>query len=276
MSSPNRNIVLYDIATRPPLADTCCSPNPWKTRMALNVKDVPYSTSWVPLPDVEKIRRGLGLSACRTFADGTDFYTLPVLEDKAAGTLIGDSFDIAVHLNKTYPQSGAVDDLFPAQTLDFEFTHPWILVPLSEWRDKVFPDYARFNLNVDAVFTAHVQLTTMGFPFNPDTEAADRAQFIQRAGKESFDDFFLDDAARGKLKDEFRDALADLARLYRRDSSGPFLLGGRLSYADLAVGAWLRMFHVTLPESEWQELSSWHDAIFGKLHDALEVYREVK
>ncbi|KAE8138901.1 hypothetical protein BDV38DRAFT_243202 [Aspergillus pseudotamarii] len=275
MSNASTPIVFYDIAMRPPREKTCCSPNPWKSRLALNFKGLPYSTSWVPLPEIENVRRKLNVPACRKFADGTDFFTLPIIEDPATDASVGDSFDIAVYLQNTYPNSGA-GDLFPPQTLDYDFTHPMILIPLSECRDSPFPDYAKFNMNVDAAFTAHVQLALQGFPFDPATAEATKAEFVRRAGVTCWEDFALVGEAREKVMESFREMLGGLAKLFVRDPSGPFLLGTRASYADVIVGAWLRMMHTTLPESEWKEVSSWHDGLFGRLHDALEVYAEVK
>ncbi|KAH9898515.1 hypothetical protein C8Q73DRAFT_404742 [Cubamyces lactineus] len=268
-------IVFYDIAMRPPREQTCCSPNPWKTRFALNFKRVPYSTTWVSLPDIPKVRGSLGVPACRKFADGTDFCTLPIIEDRTTGAVVGDSFDIAVYLQKTFPDSGA-GDLFPPQTLDYEFKGGWILVPLSDYRDKEYPEYAKFNAMVDAVFTTHVQLAAPHLPFDPETEEASRAIFIQRASVQRWEDLILVGEAREKMKESFREALGGLAKLFLRDTSGPFLLGTKASYADLIVGAWLRMMQVTLPKSEWEELRGWEGGIFGRLHDALDVFAEVK
>jgi len=269
-------IVFYDISMRPPMEKNCCSPNPWKTRLALNFKGLPYSTSWVALPDIGKVRSSLKLPPCRKFADGTDFYTLPIIEDPATGSFVGDSFDIAAYLQNTYPNSGA-GDLFPPQTIDYVFTHELApLVPLSDCRESGYPEYAKFNVNVDAAFTAHVQLAVQGFPFDPATAEASKAEFIRRAGVTRWEDFALVGEEREKLKDSFRNTLGGLAKLFLRDTSGPFLLGPRASYADFIIGAWLRMFRVTLPESEWQEVRSWHGGLFGQLHDSLEVYAEVK
>ncbi|KAK4240103.1 hypothetical protein C8A03DRAFT_42308 [Achaetomium macrosporum] len=269
------SIIFYDIKMRPPVERHCCSPNPWKTRLALNFKGVPYSTRWVALPDIAPVRSSLGVPPCRKFADGSDFFTLPIIEDPATGSRVGDSFDIAVYLQKTYPNSGD-GDLFPPQTLDYVFAHDGLLVPLSDCRQSEFPEYARFNQNVDAAFTSHVQLGVLGFPFDPATAEATKAEFVRRAGVRRWEDFVLVGEAREKVKDSFRKTLGGLARLFRRDTSGPFLLGTRPSYADFIVGAWLRMMRVTLPESEWEELRSWHEGVFGKLHDALEAYAEVK
>jgi glutathione S-transferase len=275
-SIPSNPIVFYDIATRPPLEKNCCSPNPWKTRLALNFKGLPYSTSWVALPDIAKVRSSLKVPPCRKFADGTDFFTLPIIEDPATDSLVGDSFDIAVYLQNTYPNSGA-GDLFPPQTIDYIFTHDnALLVPLSDCRENEFPEYAKFNVNVDAVFSAHVQLTVQGFPFDPATAEISKAEFVRRAGVTCWEDFALVGEEREKMKDSFRNMLGGLAKPFLRDTSGPFLLGTKASYADLIVGAWLRMMRVTLPESEWEEMRSWYEGLFGRLHDALEVYAEVK
>ncbi|KAK3329262.1 hypothetical protein B0H66DRAFT_17600 [Apodospora peruviana] len=275
MSSPS--ITFYDIAQRPPVEKTCCSPNPWKTRLALNFKGLPYSTTWVPLPDIQKVRTSLQVRPCRKFADGTEFFTLPIIHDPATDSLIGDSFDIAVHLQKTYPNSGA-GDLFPPQTLDYVFKNDYLLVPLSECRDSEYPEYAKFNLNVDAAFSAHVQLTVQGFPFDPATAETSKAEFVRRAGGmvARWEDFGLAGEARAKMMDSFRDMLGDLGKLFERDTSGPFLLGTRASYADMIVGAWLRNMCVTLPENEWEQVRNWHGGLFGRLYDALEVYAEVK
>lgn len=267
-------LVFYDIAMRPPTEKTCCSPNPWKARLALNFKGLPYSTSWVALPDVPKVRKELKVPACRKFADGSDFYTLPILEDPATGSFVGDSFDIAAYLQKTYPESGA-GDLFPRQPLEFSFMHD-SLVPLSKCDEASFPEYARFNTNVDAAFTAHVQLTLQGFPFDPATVELTKAEFVRRAGVTSWDDFALVGEAREKVKDSFRNMLGGLASLFQKDTSGPFLLGARASYADFIVGGWLRMMRATLPESEWEEVKRWHGGFVGQLDVALDLYSEVK
>lgn len=275
-STPPKPIVFYDIGMRPPIEKNCCSPNPWKTRLALNFKNLPYTTTWVPLPDVSKVRKGLKVPACRKFADGTDFFTLPIIEDPNTESLVGDSFDIAVHLQNKYPTSGA-GDLFPAQKIDYVFQPDVaIQVPLSDCDGSQYPEYAKFNVNVDAAFSAHVQLSIQEFPLDPATAEITKVEFARRAGVSSWDDFALVGEAREKTKESFRNALGDLGKLFLKDPSGPFILGSRVSYADLIVGAWLRMMRATLSASEWEEVRGWHEGLFGRLHDALEVYAEVK
>ncbi|KAJ5183377.1 hypothetical protein N7492_000993 [Penicillium capsulatum] len=277
-STASRPIDFYDIAMRPPAEENCCSPNPWKARMALNFKGVPYSTKWVPLPDVAKVRSSLKVPSVRKFADGSDFYTLPIMEDPATNSLVGDSFDIAVYLQKHYPDAGA-GDLFPPQKIDYVFAPDGpIAVPLSDTREGD-QEYARFNVNVDAAFSSHVQLTVQTFPFDPATAEISKAEMVRRAGIPGvtrWEDLAVSGEAREKTKISFRNTLGDLAKLFLKDPSGPFILGTRATYADLIVGGWLRMMRAALPASEFEEIKSWHNGTFGKLHDALEVYAQVK
>lgn len=228
------------------------------------------------MPDISKVRQGLGQPASRKFADGTDFYTLPVIQDAATNATVGDSFDIAVYLERTYPDSGD-GDLFPAQTLDYTFVSSYqIPIPLSKREDGGFPEYARFNTNVDAAFTTHVQLMVEGIPLDPATIDQTKAEFVRRAGVSCWDDFILTIEAREKLMESFQNTLGNLAKLFLRNSDGPFILGQQISYADIIVGAWLRMAQVTLPKQEWQEVRRWHGGVFGQLHDSLDLYAEIK
>ncbi|CAD0042810.1 unnamed protein product [Aureobasidium pullulans] len=164
-STSAKPILFYDIAFKAPRESTNCAPNPWKSRLALNFKGVPYSTIWVPLPDVEKVRRSVKVPACRKFGDGSDYLYLSS-QIPTPMRAVGDSFDIAVYLQKTYPDSGS-GELFPEQKLDYEFTEQASGVPLSEMRRGDYEEYARFNKNVDAVFSAHVILMLQGMLLEP-------------------------------------------------------------------------------------------------------------
>ncbi|KAI0835300.1 hypothetical protein F5Y06DRAFT_289203 [Hypoxylon sp. FL0890] len=266
---PSEVMDFYDIAMRRP-----ASVNPWKARLALNFKGIAHKTIWVPLPDIGKVRQGLGVPACRTLPDGSDYYTLPILVDPNTGSKIGDSFDISVYLQKTYPESGD-GDLFPAQVLDYTFDQdlpPWA-PPLSKPREDEYAEYAKFNMHIDRAFSAHVSLMGFYIPFDSQ-ESKD--ELIRRAGVKSWDDFEIKGEAREKMIESFRLMLGDLAKLFSKDTSGPFILGKQASYADLIVGGWLYMSHATLPDNEWQEVRSWHGGIFGRLFDGLQRYAEVK
>lgn len=258
------------------MEESCCAPNPWKARFALNFKQLPYSTTWVGMLDIAKVRRALGAPACRKFADGDDFYTLPVVQDHATGSLVGDSFDIALYLEQTYPGSGGGGSLFPEQALDFTFEptaeFPTLLTLPSDGRH---PQYGRFNLSADTLFTTFASLVAGGVPLDPATADEVGAEFARRAGVAPGQAFVLDGPARQAVLDGFEAALGGLAELYAGNAGGPFIMGGQVSYADFIVGAWLRMYCVALPRGEWEQLRAWHGGAFGRLHDALDAYAQI-
>ena len=284
---------LYDIAFAQPRPQTSCAPNPWKARYALNFKQIPHTTQWVQLPDIVNLRRSLGVPACRKFADGSDFYTLPLLQNTQTGEVVaGDSFDIACYLETRFPSAGA-GDLFPSDVaaegeegegkvrLDsYVLPSKWeSLVPLSEIDGRVIAhkEYARFQANVDMAFSVHSQLMAHGMRVDPEVEDEVRREFVRRVGVSCWEDLGVYGEARGKLMASLREVLEGLADMFRRDATGPFLLGARPCYADIIVGGWLRMMSKALPESEWEEARGWYDGVFGKLHDALqERFGDVK
>ncbi|KAI1808623.1 hypothetical protein F4811DRAFT_500066 [Daldinia bambusicola] len=274
LPNPLKTMDFYDIAMDPPAAV-----NPWKSRLALNFKKVPYKTTWVPVPEISKVRRALGIPVCRKLPDGSDYCTLPILVDPNTGARVGDSFHIAAYLQETYPDSGA-GDLFPPiqqqQQLDFTYDQElpaWAppLTQLSE--DGERGAYARLNVHVDRAFSAHVGL--MGSFMALDSQAS-RDELVRRAGVKSWDDFEVKGEARERMLESLRVMLGDLAELFQRDTTGPFISGKQASYADLIVGGWVCMMHATLPEKEWREVVSWHGATFGRLFDGLQQFAEVK
>ncbi|KAI1486255.1 hypothetical protein F5X96DRAFT_257642 [Biscogniauxia mediterranea] len=250
--SPQQPLVFYDIASGPPV--TGFAPNPWKARYALNFKGAPYRTEWVDLPDVAAVRKSLGLGAVRAHPDGSPHYTLPILRDANTGTLVGDSFDIAVYLDSRYPESPA---LLPAPGA----------VGLAR----------AFNAYVDGVFTAATPLFADGMPLNPATAAATRAEFCRRAGVDDWDALTArGEEARAQMLGALEKALEGLAAAYGR-TGGAFLEGGggeTPTYADFVVGGWLVTLEVCC--AEWEQVRSWQGGVWARLHDALEPYREVK
>lgn len=274
-------MTFYDIALAPPVVQNACSPNPWKTRYALNFKKTPYKTTWVPLPDIPTVRGALNIPASRTFADGTPYHTLPVLSDPATGRIVGDSFEIAQYLQETYPSCGA-GDLLPAQDLGFEFAKDeGLYAPVAEAQTAAAKGgamsaaYVKFNTSVDSVFSAHAQLMVQGFPFDPATAEASKAEFSRRMGGLAWDDLAVSGEKREELLGAFEKALGGLARLLERDASGPFVMGKKASYADFIVGGWLRMSRRMLPGEEWEALKGWHGGVFGRLHEALEEFAQM-
>ncbi|KAF8170566.1 hypothetical protein BJ912DRAFT_887601 [Pholiota molesta] len=248
---PSKPIIFYDLAS--PLRATY-APNTWKTRYALNFKRVQYKTEWVDVPDVASVRQRLGAAPNRTFFDGTPFYTLPMIQDLSTGEIVGDSFDNALYLDRTYTEATHTPSLFPPSTIGLQ----------RAW-----------NTQIDAIFSPFSALCVGGIPMNPDTAELTKASFVFRARKEKWEDFHLSDDERATKLAEFKEKLAGLAAFYR-DAASPFLGGENPIYADLIVGAWLAFCRIAMPAKEWEEVRTWQDGMWGKLDRALERYAENK
>ncbi|KAJ3040266.1 hypothetical protein HDV00_011244 [Rhizophlyctis rosea] len=231
------------------------SPNPWKARYALNYTQKPYKTTWVPLREVGSTRSKLGVAPVRKHFDGSDFPTLPVLHDPTTNALIGDSFDIALHLHKSSPST----PLFPPQSTAL---------------------HRAFNAHVDQLISYKGGAALAGYfmPFDPVTAEADKAaQAARIPGIKSWSDLEipLGSEIRKKMVNEFKEALGkELAVWYVRRDEGPFIEGATPIYADFIVGGWLRFMQGCLPE--WEEMRQWHDGLWGKLWDALGEWRQVQ
>lgn len=242
LTSSSDPIILYDIASGPPVRPY--APNPWKARYALNFKRANFVTRWVDLSDVTPTRKTLGADPVRFFSDGEPFYTLPIIKDTAADAVVGDSFDIAVYLDKTHPDGPPL------------FRHSIAL-------------YAAFNSHMDSIFPAAAPLCSQSMPFNPETAELCKAEFCRRAGVKTWDELVVRGEARRKILSAFQTSLGEVAK-YFRFTDGPFVGGEEVDYADFIIGGWL-MFLSLLPE--WEEIRTWHGGLWGRLHDSLEPYR---
>jgi hypothetical protein len=176
-------LIFYDISSR--MQPRSYGPNPSKARLALSFKRVPFKTTWVDILDISNIRKGLSCPATRKLDDGSDFYTLPMLRNPISGRVIGDSFDIANYLEDMFPGSGCC--LFPPDStgtgLDYESPNKdtVFFAPLTSNQGSKNENYARFNLHIDATFSAYVVLVGQYLPFNPNTAEATKTLFVKRA-----------------------------------------------------------------------------------------------
>lgn len=218
-------------------------------RLALNFKGASYQTRWVELPEITSVRKELDVAPNRTLPDGSPFYTLPIIKNTSAAEVIGDSFEIALYLDKIYPTSPM---LFPPSTVGLQ---------------------KAFNVQVDAIFTNHVLLMAHGTPFNPETAELSRKTFVERLGAKGWDDFTVKGEERVKMLASFESALGDLAKIYKQTESA-FLDGESPCYADLIVGGWLG--YVKATTAEWKDVRTWHGGFLGKLDEALAQYAIVR
>ncbi|PVI01531.1 hypothetical protein DM02DRAFT_591015 [Periconia macrospinosa] len=269
----------YDISS--PLSPRSYAPNPSKARMALSFKRVPFVTVWTDILDIPIVRKQLNCPATRKLDDGSDFCTLPMLEDPNSGKVIGDSFDIANYVEDNFPPPSQDDDenvgsLFPVKTmgtgLDYESPakDTVFFAPITTNQGSKNGAYARFNLHVDATFSANIAPFAHFMPFNPETADAVKVMMAKRAHLNSWDDLCMPEEARAPLVEAFKASLESLAKFFQVHDEGPFLEGKGANYADLIVGGWVNMLFAVMREEEWAEFRGWHGGVFGRLHDALQ------
>ena len=270
--SITKPVIFYDIASREPR--TTFAANPWKTRLALNFKGVPYQTQWVEMPDITAVREKLGVPANRTLPDGTPYHTLPVIQDTTTGKLIGDSFEIALYLDNAYPDG------------------PKLFRPFTTGLT------AAFNARVDGVFTKFAGLCTR-MPFDPAVMGAVQSMFAKRLpaikatalAQQDETSLASLEAALGELAKAYRHTGGTTDYFWRaggtaesqaqrpppdREAAGPFLDGDEPVYADLVLAAWLKMFEISMPAEDWQRVRGWHGGLWGRIVDALAKRSEIK
>ncbi|KAK7942670.1 uncharacterized protein PG986_011783 [Apiospora aurea] len=245
-------IVFYDIASGPPIRPF--APNPWKTRYALNFKRANFVTQWVDLADVTSTRKSLGAEPVRFHPNGEPFYTLPAIKDPSANdTVVADSFDIAVYLDKKYPDAPS---LFRNAAL------PSSSSPIGL--------YASFNAHMDTIFPLGAALGCEDFPFNPATAAQCQAEFCRRIGAQTWDELVV----RGGGADQDAGVVADL------DGGGGQVLPVLRGALYWGQGGRLCGYHHWRLADDVQPHGArvggdadvaW--GVWGRLHDALVPYR---
>jgi glutathione S-transferase len=176
-----------------------------------------------------------------------------VIHDTSTDEKIGDSFDIAVYLDKTYPHSGS--RLIPHQSEAI----------MRAWNEKCNAVFSGTNNTFGSIGLLYAH----GLPFNPATAEQSKAKFVATVpGMNSWDDFNLAGNARAKALEYFKNEMNELASYFCKRNQGPYLEGDVPTYADLIVGGWLKFLSVCLPE--WEEVKRWDDGVWEKLHHWLE------
>ncbi len=227
-----------------------------KHRYALNFKGLQYNTVWVEYPDIKPLYEKLGISAVLTKADGSPYYTLPLIRDTSTGAIISDSLAIADYLDKTYPNTPQLFHLGPdSYTLLAAFSDAFMSKLGNLWQFALPAMHRALNPASQTYFdtTKSVMLGT------PTLDAAD-PKGAKRA------------EAWNKVKADFD----GVAKWYREGQK--FVVGDKLSWADMEVGGFVLWMRVILgAESwEWKAMSEWNGGRWAQLLKDLEPYEVVK
>ncbi|KAF8555991.1 hypothetical protein OG21DRAFT_1410007 [Imleria badia] len=224
-------IIFYDIPSK--LGINAWSPNTWKTRYALNIKGVPYKTEWVEYPDIEALAKKIGALPTSTRADGTPYYTLPIINDPNTGKVIADSFLIAEYLDATYPDGNT---LFPPGTKPL----------VAAFEGGIVSALGGIGL---------LQLAVSCYVLNPSS-----AEYFRRTREAKFGQKIEEFSPEGPKRD------ADIAKGkegfdaidgWLAKSEGKFVLGDTISYADGVLAGWLTWIKIT--NAIWKDVATWHN-----------------
>lgn len=215
-------VILYDLPSKDKNC-TCWSPNPWKTRLALNFKGIPYETQWVEYPDVAPLLKSFGLAP----QEGKIApYTIPTVRfPQDGGKHVMNSEAISEEIERRYPSPQ-----WPSLHLD----------------DPVLP---RVYAAVKEAFLMRAALLP---PVPRDILNAESAEYFWRTRKELFG-MELDELEKTQGGDKAWEAatpgLKKLGDLLREKPEGPYFLGKTVSYADFVAAAFIYFAHRTLGDS---------------------------
>ncbi|EJD07729.1 uncharacterized protein FOMMEDRAFT_72472 [Fomitiporia mediterranea MF3/22] len=236
-------ITFYDIATR--LSPQAMAPNTFKTRLALNYKGIPYKTEWVEFPDIEAVVKRLGGTPTSKKADGSDYYTLPMIHDSTTGKVVTDSIAIAEYLDATYPDKPL---LFPpgtkAATATLNHVFMQSLNPISPI--MIYEVYGTLN-QPSQVYWRTTREAAIG---------------------KKLEEFAPPGPDRDEMWKQCKEGLDTLAGFYDRNGEGKrFFFADTFSFADTIVIGFLVWIEITLgtTNEEWKAIAGWSNGRWGKL-----------
>jgi len=243
-------ITLYDIPGTTP--KNAWSINTWKTRFVLNYKKIPYKTTWIAYPDIQPTFERLGIKHTAVRPDGQLYYSVPAITDphpvnSPSPIHVSDSWDIAVYLDKKYPEP----PLFPHGTEGLQKFF------VEKTEGLLLPRDLYHGFIVNGTFA---QLTEESKSFFRETRE-------KRFGKR------LEELA--IPPGEKRDAvLKDAQEKYLKVAE--YMVGGSVMpphfvYADLVTAGILMWVKVVCAEDVWPIMAKWDDGKWGKYVDEFDA-----
>jgi len=251
-------VEFFDIASK---TGASWSPNTTKTRLVLNYKSIPHSTTWLSYPDIAPTLSSLQVPPATS---GRAKHTCPAIRH---GTVVlQDSWPIAVHLDQAFPSSLSI---FPTAGA----------LPLAQLVHQ--------HLYQRVVPTLVLGLLLPKIPAILEERGAD---YFRRTRSEWFgkplDQLRPEDPEDSwkRLEEElaiFSDALTGLVpsssgSVVRVERPGPFFLGDVPSYADFILVAFFAWFKHA-DDKDWERLMTFgKDGCFRKLWDSCEQWLHVQ
>ncbi|KAK5197446.1 hypothetical protein LTR99_007816 [Exophiala xenobiotica] len=200
-------VILYDLPSK---QGTSWSLNPWKTRLVLNYKSIPYKTEWTEYPDLKPKFEKFGIPPNQTGAGAA--YSSPAIR-MPDGSYVMDSRRIV----------DALESLQPTPPLHLDSPYQARIEDLTKQI-------------VDSIRPVFMPLVPKVF-LNPTS----RDYFVSTRTKAL--GMSLDEYAKGADKgvQKAKPYIRELGELLRENNEGPFLQGKTPCYADMIVLGWLTM-----------------------------------
>ncbi|ROT40781.1 hypothetical protein SODALDRAFT_343061 [Sodiomyces alkalinus F11] len=230
----DNKVVLYDLPSKGRSA--CWSLNPWKTRLVLNFKNIPYETQWVEYPDIEPLFKSFGIPPQ---TGEIAAYTIPAIRTPQ-GNYIMNSLPIAQALEALQPEpSLRVDD----------------------------PAVSRVQALVQETLMALAAVLLAPVPRDLLREAS--VPYFEETRKNLFGMSLaeLEEAKGGDPAWEAARPLFAKAGAALREVPGPFFLGEKVSYADFVYVGLVEFIRRTKGIEYYNRVVGWEKEI-GALYDA--------
>lgn len=193
------------------------SGNTFKTRLALNLKGLPFETKWLDHPDIAPTLSGLGTAANK---DGGTPYTCPAVSTPSHPVPVMESWTIAEFLDETYPE--APSKLFPG--------------PGAKPLARAVRSYA------DVVIGPLIQPITIPRVYLILTE---RGKAYFKSSREKRLGMSIEEYVKANTDiPKFVKAWEVFDQMLGDDEEGPFLMGKLPSYGDIIIVGLLAMYSV--------------------------------
>ena len=224
--------------------------------MTLNFKGIPYKTEFLELPDVQKFCIEKRIPPTRTWNDGSPFYTFPVIHDPSTGVYLADSLAIARYLEKTYPGTPVI---FPVglDALQAAYASACALELNSIWRIAV-PEIAKLLEGRALEY----------YRFTREKNLGKKLEEVPPVGEE-----------KAEVWNRFKEGFNNIDSWLKQNStSGPFVMGDQIIWADFVLGGLLLLFKRMWGEDseEWKEIKGWNGGRWEALLWGLQPHSQIK
>ncbi|KAF7761035.1 hypothetical protein Agabi119p4_10444 [Agaricus bisporus var. burnettii] len=240
-------ITFYDIAAKPPIKTL--SANTWKTRFVLNYKKLPYNTVYLLFADIQKEFIRVGIPSREVSGSGT-VYTCPSIVDHSNNTPVTESFEIALYLDKTYPDT------------------PKVIPPGTEALQASF--HERLNGVMGPLFPFLL-------PLIPTVLHPGSSEHFSQSREKAFGKPLADMEPKGEERVKAWkqvQAAFDTLHGWLNKSPGPYFMGESATFADFVLGGLLFTLELAFGENsqEWKDIMTWNNGEWAAYKKSLEQY----